>query len=40
MSSYTQDHLIEQPAIRLMEHEHELGWKPFDASDNQLSGGK
>lgn len=29
MSAYTEDHLIEQPAIQLMEHE--LGWNSVNA---------
>jgi len=29
MSGYTEDHLIEQPAIQLLEHE--LGWESVNA---------
>jgi len=36
MSSYTEDHLIEQPAIQLMEHE--LGWNSVNAYDEWSSG--
>jgi hypothetical protein len=31
MSSYTEDHLIEQPAIQLMEHEP--GWDSLNAAE-------
>jgi len=34
--SYTEDHLIEQPAIQLMEHE--LGWDSVNAYDEWTSG--
>ena len=36
MSGYTEDHLIEQPAIQLMEHE--LGWNSVNAYDEWSSG--
>jgi type I restriction enzyme R subunit len=36
MSAYTEDHLIEQPAIQLMEHE--LGWDSMNAYDEWASG--
>ncbi|BCX49783.1 hsd R type ideoxyribonuclease, type irestrication, R subunit [Haloferula helveola] len=36
MSGYTEDHLIEQPAIQLMEHE--LGWDSVNAYDEWSSG--
>jgi type I restriction enzyme R subunit len=36
MSGYTEDHLIEQPAIQFMEHE--LGWSSANAYD-EWSGG-
>lgn len=36
MSTYTEDHLIEQPAIQLLEHE--LGWDSVNAYD-EWSGG-
>ena len=36
MSGYTEDHLVEQPAIQLMEHE--LDWESVDAYD-EWSGG-
>jgi type I restriction enzyme R subunit len=36
MSSYTEDHLIEQPAIQLLEHE--LGWDSVNAYDEWTSG--
>lgn len=36
MSAYTEDHLIEQPAIQLMEHE--LGWDSVNAYDEWTSG--
>ena len=36
MSDYTEDHLIEQPAIQLMEHE--LGWDSVNAYDEWASG--
>ncbi len=36
MSTYTEDHLIEQPAIQLMEHE--LGWDSVHAYDEWSSG--
>jgi hypothetical protein len=35
MSAYTEDHLIEQPAIQLMEHE--LGWDSLNAYDEPPS---
>ncbi|BCX49780.1 hypothetical protein HAHE_36880 [Haloferula helveola] len=35
MISYTEDHLIEQPAIQLMEHE--LGWDSVNAYDDPPS---
>jgi len=35
-SGYTEDHLIEQPAIQLMEHE--LGWDSVNAFDEWTSG--
>tara|TARA_R100000027_G_scaffold67679_2_gene67693 strand:+ start:4432 stop:4794 length:363 start_codon:yes stop_codon:yes gene_type:complete len=35
-SLYTEDHLIEQPAIQLMEHE--LGWNSVNAYDEWSSG--
>ena len=35
-SSYTEDHLVEQPAIQLMQHE--LGWGVVDCYD-EWSGG-
>lgn len=37
MSAYTEDHLIEQPAIQLMEHE--LGWDSLNAYDEWSGGG-
>lgn len=36
MPGYTEDHLIEQPAIQLMEHE--LGWDSVNAYDEWSSG--
>ena len=36
MSGFTEDHLIEQPAIQLMEHE--LGWDSVNAYDEWTSG--
>jgi type I restriction enzyme R subunit len=36
MSRYTQDHLIEQPAIQLLEHE--LGWNSVNAFDEWSPG--
>jgi type I restriction enzyme R subunit len=36
MSGYTEDHLIEQPAIQLMEHE--LGWNSVNAYDEWTGG--
>ncbi len=36
MSGYTEDHLIEQPAIQLLEHE--LGWDSVNAYDEWTSG--
>ncbi len=36
MPSYSEDHLVEQPAIQLMEHE--LGWDSMDAYDEWSSG--
>lgn len=36
MSGYTEDHLTEQPAIQLMEHE--LGWDSVNAYDEWCSG--
>jgi type I restriction enzyme R subunit len=35
-ASYTEDHLVEQPAIQLMEHE--LGWDSVNAYDEWASG--
>lgn len=35
-NGYTEDHLIEQPAIQLMEHE--LGWDSLNAYDEWVSG--
>ena len=37
MSSYTEDHLVEQPAVQLMQHE--LGWDVVNAYD-EWTGGK
>ena len=36
MSTYTEDHLVEQPAIQLMQHE--LGWDVVNCYD-EWSGG-
>ena len=36
MSTYTEDHLVEQPAIQLMQHE--LGWEVVNCYD-EWSGG-
>ncbi len=36
MNSYTEDHLVEQPAIKLMKHE--LGWEVMNCYD-EWSGG-
>ena len=36
MNGFTEDHLIEQPAIQLMEHE--LGWDSANAFDEWSSG--
>ncbi len=38
MSSYTEDHLIEQPAIQLMQHE--LGWEVVNYYDEWSGGGE
>jgi hypothetical protein len=37
MATYTEDHLIEQPAIQLMEHES--GWESMNAQDELLGRG-
>jgi hypothetical protein len=36
LSNYTEDHLIEQPAIQLMQHE--LGWEVVNCYDEWSSG--
>jgi hypothetical protein len=36
MSTYTENHLVEQPAIRLMQHE--LGWEVVNCYDEWSSG--
>ena len=36
MSTYTEDHLVEQPAVQLMQHE--LGWEVVNCYD-EWSGG-
>jgi hypothetical protein len=38
MSTYTEDQLVEQPAIQLMQHE--LGWKVADCYDEWNGGGR
>jgi hypothetical protein len=36
MSTYTEDHLVEQPAIQLMQHE--LGWDGVNCYDEWCGG--
>jgi type I restriction enzyme, R subunit len=38
MSTYTEDHLVEQPAIRLMQDE--LGWEVVNCYDEWSGGGE
>ena len=36
MNSYTEDHLVEQPAIQIMQHE--LGWEVVNCYDEWRGG--